>query len=64
MDDSAIQAAQSAAASAAVSGGYFIIGLFIVGAGVIALTLNLSPQEEIVAQKEFKGEIEVAEIQV
>ena len=64
MDESAIHAAQSAAASAAVSGGYFIIGLFIVGAGVIALTLNLSTQEATVAQKEFKGEIEVAEIQV
>lgn len=41
-----IQSAQSAASSLAVSQGYFIIGVIVIIAGVVALTIKFSPEND------------------
>ncbi len=48
-----VQAAQSAASSAAVSSGYLLIGCVVVGAGIFALGIRFSTEDEKVAQVEL-----------
>ena len=52
-----VQAAQSAASSAAVSSGYLLIGCVVVGAGILALAIRFSTEDEKVAQVELSQSI-------
>ncbi len=54
LGEEAMKAAQSAAAASAVSGGYFAIGLFVVFAALISLTIRFSPAEEHASIQETK----------
>ncbi len=49
LGDEFVKSAQSAAASSAVSSGYFIIGFIVILSGVLALAIRFSTKEEKVA---------------
>jgi NNP family nitrate/nitrite transporter-like MFS transporter len=49
LGDEFVKSAQSAAASSAVSSGYFIIGFIVILTGVLALAIRFSTKEEKVA---------------
>src|SRR5690606_36180000 len=55
----AIQAAQSAASSSAVSSGYLIIGLIVVVSGLLSLTIKFSTEDEKVVNEEKAVNIEI-----
>jgi NNP family nitrate/nitrite transporter-like MFS transporter len=60
LGDEVVKSAQSAAASSAVSSGYFIIGFVVVLAGVLALAIRFSTKEESVVEfnlNENSGEL-------
>ncbi len=54
LGDQAMKMAQSAAASTAVSGGYFVIGLFVILAALASLTIKFSTAEERASKQEPK----------
>ena len=53
MGEDVIKAAQSAASSAAVSSGYFLIGFVVVVTGIVALSIKFSNEEETEEVLEF-----------
>lgn len=55
LDESLARTAQASAASEAVSSGYFLIGLMVVLAGVLALTIRFGKHEETIAPQEIDG---------
>ncbi|WP_299551184.1 MFS transporter [Seonamhaeicola sp.] len=63
LGEEAVKAAQSAASSAAVSQGYFIIGLVVVVTGVVALGIKFSQADEKAHAPEPIIEGEVGELQ-
>ncbi|WP_282135658.1 MFS transporter [Seonamhaeicola maritimus] len=64
LGEEAIKAAQSAASSAAVSQGYFVIGLVVVVTGVVALAIKFSKEDEKAnAPISTTGSLEVGELQ-
>ncbi|ALJ03799.1 MFS transporter [Pseudalgibacter alginicilyticus] len=58
LGEGVIKAAQSAAASMAVSNGYFAIGLVVVFVGVIALAIKFSTEDEELVRVKINKEIE------
>lgn len=55
LDENLARTAQASAASEAVSSGYFLIGLMVVLAGVLALTIRFGKHEETIAPQEIDG---------
>lgn len=51
LSDDAIHAAQAAASSSAVSQGYFIIGIVVVIAAAISLTIKFSKEDDVLANE-------------
>ncbi|MFD0835846.1 MFS transporter [Mariniflexile aquimaris] len=50
LGEEVMKSAQSAAASSAVSSGYFIIGFIVVLAGILALAIRFSTEDEVVKE--------------
>ncbi|WP_345006380.1 MFS transporter [Snuella lapsa] len=57
LGEDAINTAQAAAASDAVSQGYFIIGIIVVMTGMVALAIRFSSKDEKVAKMELKQSV-------
>ncbi len=57
MGKQAMEVAQNAAASAAVSSGYFIIGGFVVFSAILALAIKFATADETAAIEEIKAEL-------
>ncbi|SEM22171.1 MFS transporter, NNP family, nitrate/nitrite transporter [Aquimarina amphilecti] len=55
LGEDVVNAAQAAAASQAVSEGYFLIGIFVVITAVVSLAIKFSTEDEKAIQKEMKG---------
>ncbi|WP_027394077.1 MFS transporter [Aquimarina latercula] len=55
MGEEAVNAAQAAASSQAVSEGYFLIGVFVVITAIISLAIKFSTEDEKAVQKEMKA---------
>lgn len=55
-----IRSAQAAASSAAVSEGYFYIGLVVVFSGIVSLGIRFSEKDEKIAQRDLQRSLEPA----
>ncbi|MFG6685928.1 MFS transporter [Mariniflexile sp. HNIBRBA6329] len=57
LGEEVMKSAQSAAASSAVSSGYFVIGFIVVLAGILSLAIRFSTKEEEVVKNDALGEV-------
>jgi NNP family nitrate/nitrite transporter-like MFS transporter len=60
--DAIISAAQAVASSAAVSSGYFIIGIVVIVTAVVSLTIRFSTEDEAIAKADTTGTPSEAEL--
>ncbi len=63
LGEEAIKAAQAAAASDAVSSGYFIIGIFVVGAAISAFAIKFSTADEEAVLQEMEGKMAMSTVE-
>ncbi|SHJ00345.1 MFS transporter [Pseudozobellia thermophila] len=57
LGEEAVKAAQSTAAATAVSGGYFVIGIFVVISALTTLAIRFSMADERAVEEEMKAEL-------
>ncbi|MEC3966409.1 MFS transporter [Flagellimonas halotolerans] len=61
--EEAVKAAQAAAASSAVSSGYFIIGVFVVVAAISAFAIKFSTADEEAVLQEMEGKMALSTVE-
>jgi len=63
LGEEAVKAAQAAAASSAVSSGYFIIGIFVVVAAISAFAIKFSTADEEAVLQETEGKMAISTVE-
>jgi len=63
LGEEAVKAAQAAAASSAVSSGYFIIGIFVVVAAISAFAIKFSTADEEAVLQEMEGKMAMSTVE-
>jgi len=63
LGEEAVKAAQAAAASSAVSSGYFIIGIFVVVAAISVFAIKFSTADEEAVLQETEGKMAISTVE-